>query len=88
MCVTLTEDAFFTQTLYFVPVLSFAVQTKRKTVFAAVPSLDFEDSFRPIAREARAGLVVFRMLPEGASRLTITISQVKRISSEEKSLKM
>lgn len=56
------------------------MQTKRNTVFDAVPSLDFVDSFRPIAREARAGLVVFRMLAEGASRLMITTSQFKRIS--------
>lgn len=77
---TLIKDAFFAQTLYFVPVLSFAVQTKRNTVFAAVPSLDLVDSFRPIAREARAGLVVFLMLAEGASRLTMRISQFKRIS--------
>lgn len=64
------------------------MQTKRNTVFAAVPSLDFVDSFRPIAREARAGLVVFRMLAEGASRLMITTSQFKRISRGEKSLKL
>ena len=69
-----------TQTLYFAPFLSFAVQTKRNTeAFRFSSAKCFEVSFRPIAKEARVGLLVFRMVCEGAARFTINISQFSRI---------
>jgi len=67
------------QTLYFAPFLSFAVQTKRNTAFRFSSATCFEVSFRPIAKEARVGLLAFRMLSEGATRFTINISQFSRI---------
>lgn len=67
------------QTLYFAPFLSFAVQTKRNTAFRFSSATCFEVSFRPIANEARVGLLAFRMLSEGATRFTINISQFSRI---------
>ena len=65
-------------TLYLAPFLSFAVQTKRNTFFPFSLS-SFEESFRPIAKEARAGLLAFRTLWEAAIRFTIDISQFIRI---------
>ena len=65
-------------TLYLAPLLSFAVQTKRNTFFP-LSSSSFEESFRPIAKEARAGLLAFRTLWEAAIRFTIDISQFIRI---------
>ena len=71
---------FLAQTLYFAPFLSFAVQTKRNTVaFWFSSATCFEVSFRPTAKEARAGLLAFRMLCEGADRFAINISQFSRI---------
>ena len=68
------------QTLYFAPFLSFAVQTKRNTAaFRFSLATCFEVSFRPIAKEARVGLLAFRMLCEGADRFAINISQFSRI---------
>lgn len=68
------------QTLYFAPFLSFAVQTKRNTAaFRFSTATCFEVSFRPMAKEARVGLLAFRMLCEGADRFTINISQFSRI---------
>lgn len=69
-----------TQTLYFAPFLSFAVQIKRNTAaFRFSSATCFEVSFRPIAKEARVGLLAFRMLIEGTARFTINISQFSLI---------
>ena len=69
-----------TQTLYFAPFLSFAVQIKRNTAaFRFSSATCFEVFFRPIAKEARVGLLAFRMLIEGAARFTINISQFSLI---------
>ena len=76
----------FAQTLYFAPFLSFAVQTRRNT-FRLSPATCFEVSFRPTAKEARAGLLAFCMLCEGADRFTINISQFSRISPSTDKIK-
>ena len=75
------------QTLYLAPFFSFAVQTRRNTVFSAVPPAILEDSLRPIAKEARAGLLEFRILNEGPNRFTIDTSQFSRIFNSRWSLK-
>ena len=78
----------FAQTLYFAPFLSFAVQTRRNTAaFRFSSATCFEVSFRPTAKEARVGLLAFRMLFEGADRFTISISQFSRIFSYTNKIK-
>lgn len=63
------------------------MQTRRNTVFSAVPPAILEDSLRPIAKEARAGLLEFRILNEGPNRFTIDTSQFSLIFHSRWSLK-